>query len=348
MQELIFLNENTTENKIINFYSLSNIILEHVKTVESFAVNRLYYKIVNNAKIKKIENLISELELHIEAEKIKLDFDKLNGCIIFEISKKDRKILYFEELKDEQKEGLTASIGKDTNNNEIDINLTEAPHLLIGGSTGSGKSCILNNIIMSLIRKYNKDYFKAILIDIKQVEFLQFANIPQLATPVITDTEKAIDILNKMVVIMSNRFSILSKKGYRNIQEYNNNEAEKMCYYLIVVDELADLFMQSPDIELVLCRLAQLGRAAGIHLILATQRPDHQTISSKLKVNIPTRIGLTVTNHYDSKIILDQSGAEKLTGKGDFILKKSNGDIIRGQGALIKDINKLLEGVNNG
>ena len=347
MRELDFLNNNTTENKIINFYSLYDVTLEHQKSVESFAVNRLYYKIINNAKIRKIENLINELELYIEAEKIKLDFDKLNGCIIFEISKKDRKILYFEELKDEQKEGLTASIGKDTNNKEITINIAEAPHLLIGGSTGSGKSCILNNIIMSLIRKYNKEYFKAILIDIKQVEFLQFQNISQLATPVITDTEKAIDILNKMIVIMSNRFSILSKKGYRNIQEYNQKEDDKFCYYLIVVDELADLFAQSPEIEVILCRLAQLGRAAGIQLILATQRPDHQTISSKLKVNIPARIALTVTNHYDSKIILDQTGAEKLTGKGDFILKKSNGETIRGQGALIKNINELLRGVVN-
>lgn len=342
MNELELLNNNTTENKIINFYSMYNINLLHLETKESFAVNRFYFKITNNAKIRKIQNLINELELYIEVEKIKLDFDKLKGAIVFETSKKDRKTLNFNELKNEEKEGLTASIGKDINNKEISINLAKAPHLLIAGSTGSGKSCLMNDIIVSLVNKYNKDYFKTILIDIKQVEFTQYKNIPHLATPVITNTDKSIDILNKMIIIMDARYSILSEKGYKNIEEYNQKENDKMCYYLVVIDELADLLMQSPDIELILCRLAQLGRAAGIHLILATQRPDSKTISGKLKVNIPTRIALTVTNMYDSKTILDETGAEKLTGRGEFLLKKSNGEIIRGQGAYIKELEEVL------
>jgi S-DNA-T family DNA segregation ATPase FtsK/SpoIIIE len=343
VNELQFLNNNTTENKIINFYSLYKINLEYIKTVESFAVNRIYYKIVNNAKISKINNLINELELYIEAEKIKLDFDKLNGAIVFEISKKERKILYFEELKNDIKDGLTASIGKDINNNEISIDITKTPHLLIAGSTGSGKSCILNNIIVSLLNKYNADKMQMILIDVKQVEFTPYKNKKQLAIPTITTVEKAIDILNKMVVIMTNRYNILSQKNYRNIEEYNEKEAEKMPNYVIVIDELADLFAQSPDIENILCRLLQLGRAAGIHLILATQRPDSETISGKLKINIPTRIALTVTNAHDSRTILNEAGAEKLTGKGDFLLKKPDGETIRGQGAYIKNIMEVLK-----
>ena len=343
MNELQFLNNNTTENKIINFYSLYKINLEYIKTVESFAVNRLYYKITNNAKISKINNLINELELYIEAEKIKLDFDKLNGYIVFEISKKERKILYFEDLKNDIKDGLTASIGKDINNNEILIDITKTPHLLIAGSTGSGKSCILNNIIVSLMNKYNANKMQMILVDIKQVEFTPYKNQKQLAIPTITSVENAIDILNKMIVIMNYRYNTLSTKNYRNIEEYNQKEAEKLQNYIIVIDELADLFAQSPDIENILCRLLQLGRAAGIHLILATQRPDSQTISGKLKINIPTRLALTVTNAHDSRTILNEAGAEKLTGKGDFILKMANGETVRGQGALIKDINKLLE-----
>lgn len=343
MNELDFLNNNTTENKIINFYSLYKINLDYIKTIESFAVNRLYYKITNNAKIKKIENLIPELELYIEAEKIKLDFDKLNGAIIFEISKKDRKTLYFEELENKETTGLTASIGKDINNNEISIDITKTPHLLIAGSTGSGKSCMLNNIIVSLLNKYNADKMQMILIDIKQVEFTPYKNKKQLATPTITSVENAIDILNKMIVIMNNRYNILSQKNYRNIEEYNQKENDKMCNYIIVIDELADLFAQSPDIEGILCRLLQLGRASGIHCILATQRPDSETISGKLKINIPTRLALTVTNAHDSRTILNEAGAEKLTGKGDFLLKKPDGTITRGQGAYIKNIMEVLK-----
>lgn len=343
MNELQFLNNDTIENKIISFYNLNNVNLNYVKTVESYAVDRICYKIVNNAKITKIKNLIDELELYTEAEKIKLDFNKTNGLIIFEISKKDRKILKFEDLKNDCFEGLTASVGKDCNNNEIAIDLTEAPHLLIAGSTGSGKSCVLNDIIVSLLNKYNEDYLNLILIDIKKVEFTQYENQKQLAIPTITEVDKVVDILNKMIVIMENRYNMLSQKGCRNIQEYNQKEAEKFCYYVIVIDELADLFMQNKDIENIICRLLQLGRAAGIHLILATQRPDSQTISGKLKVNIPTRLALTVTNRHDSTTILNENGAEKLTGKGDFLLKTNNGEIIRGQSAYIENIREVLK-----
>jgi len=343
MNELELLNNNTTENKIINFFTMYDVQLQHVQTISSFSVNRYYFKITNNSKIRKIQNLTSELELYIEIEKIKLDFDKEKGCIVFETSKKDRKILHFNELKNEETKGLTASIGKDINNKEVSINIAKAPHLLIAGSTGSGKSCLMNDIIVSLVNKYDANYFKTVLIDIKQVEFTQYKNIPHLATPVITETDKAIDILNKMIIIMTNRYKILSDLNYKNMEDYNKQEQDKMCYYLIVIDELADLFIQSPDIEILLCRLAQLGRAAGIHLILATQRPDSKTISSKLKVNIPSRLALTVTNHYDSKTILDETGAEKLTGKGEFLLKKSNGEIVRGQGAYIENLEEVLK-----
>lgn len=343
MKELEILNNTETEQKIINFYTIYGVTLEFVKKVDSFSVTRYYYIIKNNSRINKINNLINELQLYVNSEKIKLDFDQLSGCIIFECSKAKRSILYFEDLKNDKMQGLTASIGKNLNNEEIQLNLLDTPHLLIAGSTGSGKSCILNNIITSLVKKYNGNYFRAILIDIKQVEFTQFRDISQLATPIITDTEKAIDILNKMCNIMSTRYNILSANNCRNIEEYNNITSDKMCYYTIIVDELADLFIQAPDIEEILCRLAQLGRAAGIHLILATQRPDRQTITGRLKVNIPSRLALTVSSIYDSRIILDQTGAEKLTGKGDFILKMSNGETVRGQGALIKDISKLLE-----
>lgn len=341
MNELEFLNLETTEQKIVNFYSLHNIQIEYVKKVESFSVDRYFYN-MKKGKISSINNLLNELQLFIEVDKIKLSCENSKGYIIFECSKADRKPLYFEDLKNNIRSGLTASIGKNLNNEEIQLDLLECPHLLVAGSTGSGKSCLLNNIITSLILKYDKNYFKTILVDIKQVEFLQFQNISQLASPIITTTEKAIDILNKLILIMNSRYSLLSQNDCRNIEDFNKKSNDKLCYYLIVIDELADLFIQAPKIEELLCRLLQLGRAAGIHLILATQRPDCQTISNKLKINIPTRIALTVTNSVDSRIILDTKGAEKLTGKGDFILKKSNGDLIRGQSALIKNLHKIL------
>lgn len=335
MNELDFLNNDNIENRIKNFYMQYKIELDFVRKTDSFQIEKYFYKINNAAKIKKINNLIDELELFIKAKKIKLDVDNLNGYIVFEISKKDRKILRFSELRDNIAKGITACFGKDTNNNEISVDISKAPHLLIAGSTGSGKSCLLNSVIQSLNNKYDEEYLKFILVDIKQVEFLQYKNLKKIATPVITNANKAFNILNKMIVIMSSRYEILSKKNCKNVQEYNEKEKEKMCYYAIIIDELADLMMQFPEIETLICRLAQLGRAAGIHLILATQRPDSQTLTGKIKINIPTRIALTVTNVYDSKIILDEPGAEKLTGCGDFIFKKSNGEKIRGQAALI-------------
>lgn len=341
--ELDFLNNNSIENKIVNFFSLYKINLKYNQKISSFSVERYYYSILNNAKIAKIRNLLTELELYVQAQKIKLDFDKDNGNIVFEISKKDRKTLYFEQLENKETEGLTASIGQDINNNEISIDLTKAPHLLIAGSTGSGKSCLLNDIIVSLLNKYNENYLKMILIDIKQVEFTAYKNKKQLAIPTITNVDTATDILNKLIIIMTKRYEILSQSNYNNINNYNENESDKMPYFIIVIDELADLFMQNEEIEIILCRLLQLGRAAGIHLILATQRPDSKTISGKLKINIPTRIALAVTNAHDSRTILNETGAEKLTGKGDFLLKQANGETIRGQSAYIKNILEVLK-----
>lgn len=333
--ELNELNTQTTEQKIIDFMLLNRIELKFVKKIESFQIDKYFYKIMNNAKINKINNIIDELQIYIQVEKIILDVDNLNGCIVFELSKTNRKILKFEELKDDIKEGLTACIGKNTDAEEVNIDITKAPHLLLAGATGSGKSCVLNNIITSLNNKYNDEYFKMILIDVKKVEFLQYSNSKKLATPVITQVDKALSILNKMTKIMDNRYYYLAEKTYKNIFEHNQVENEKMCYYLIVIDEFADLIQQAPEIENAVIRLAQLGRACGIHLIIATQRPSSSVLTGLIKTNISMRLALSVSSYYDSKIILDSKGAEKLTGKGDFLLKYPDGKTIRGQAALI-------------
>lgn len=333
--ELNELNTNTIEQKIIDFMLLNKIELEFVKKIESFQVDKYFYRILNNAKINKINSVIDELQIYIQVEKIILDVDNLSGCIVFELSKQNRDILYFKDLKDNQKDGLTACIGKDTNSEEVNIDLSKAPHLLIAGATGSGKSCIINNIITSINNKYDENYFRMILVDVKKVEFLQYNNSKTLATPVITDIVKALSILNKMCNIMDARYNYLAEKGYKNIQDHNKNELEKMFYYMIVIDEFSDLILQAPEIEQAIIRLAQLGRACGIHLIIATQRPSSKVLTGLIKTNIPMRLALSVSSIYDSRIILDCKGAEKLTGKGDFLLKYPNGEMIRGQAALI-------------
>lgn len=326
----------TIEENIINFMFENNIILEFVNKIESFQVDRYFFKVKNNAKIKKIASVIDELQLRIKNEKIKLEVDNKSGCVVFELSKAKRKILNFEDLKDTNKEGLTACIGQDLDKNNINIDISKAPHILIAGATGTGKSCLINDIITSLINKYSEEELQLILFDVKKVEFLQYNNCNNLAIPVVSEIQETIIILNKICKIMDNRYNYLAQEGFKNIQDYNNNsDKEHMNYYLLVIDEFSDLIMQVPEIEKLIIRIAQLGRACGIHLLIATQRPSREVITGLIKANIPTRIALSVNNYYDSKIILDEKGAEKLTGRGDFLLKYADGSIIRGQAALI-------------
>lgn len=336
MEELNLLNSNGTEEKIITFFGMYNVSLEYIDKIDSFSIKKYFYKVLNNVKLTKIDNLINELQLFLQIDKIKFNVDNVKGCIYFELSKSEHNILYFDELEDVKQDFLSACIGKDTNNSELFLNIEKAPHVLVSGTTGSGKSCLMNNIINSLINKYDKEELKMCLIDIKRVEFMQYNNIEQLATPIITESKKAYEILTKFITIMENRYKEFLKLDAKNISEYNAKTPEKICYYVIIIDELADLFMQLKEIETLLIRLCQLGRAAGIHVICATQRPDSQTITSKLKTNITTRIALSVPDVYSSRVILGESGAEKLTGNGDFLLKQG-AETIRGQAALIRE-----------
>lgn len=255
------LKTETIKEKIIEFMGINHITLEFIKMVESFQVDRYFFIIKNNAKIKKIQSVIDELQLAISVDKIKLEVDNSIGCIVFELSKSNRKILHFKDLKDDVTEGLTACIGKDLNNNNVNIDFSKNPHLLVAGATGSGKSCVINDIITSLINKYDEKDLQLLLFDVKKVEFIQYNNCNNLAIPVITSPNQAYTILNKIVKIMDNRYNFLAEKGYKNIQDYNNKkseEAEKMNYYLLVIDEFSDIIMQVPEIEALIIRIAQL------------------------------------------------------------------------------------------
>lgn len=235
----------------------------------------------------------------------------------------------------------------DISGNPIVADLAEMPHLLIAGATGSGKSVCINTIISSILYKALPSEVKIMMIDPKVVELAVYDGIPHLITPVITDAKKAAAALNWMVAEMERRYQTFAEEGVRDITRYNELNSDKpMAKILVIIDELADLMMISPrEIEDSICRLAQMARAAGIHLIVATQRPSVDVITGLIKANIPSRISFAVSSQVDSRTILDMSGAEKLLGKGDMLFYPVGASKpIRIQGAYIseEEVEKLV------
>lgn len=224
---------------------------------------------------------------------------------------------------------LTFAVGKDISGRSVVANLAKMPHLLIAGTTGSGKSVMTNTLIGSLLYRNSPSDMKLIIVDPKQVEMAQYNDIPHLLTPVITSVEKALSAMKWAVGEMEKRYTLMAEEKVKNIADYNAKMAKsadaekesKMPYIIIVIDEMADLMMMAgKDLEMLIVRIAQKGRAAGVHLVLATQRPEVKVITGLIKANIPGRIAFAVGSQMDSRIMLDQGGAEKLLGKGDMLL----------------------------
>lgn len=235
---------------------------------------------------------------------------------------------------------LNFIIGRDIAGSPVIGDLAKMPHLLIAGQTGSGKSVMINNVLTSMLYRYSPSDLKLILVDPKQVELTPFNDIPHLLAPVIHEPEKCISALKWAVAEMERRLRAMAEVGKRNIEEYNNLKKEEgMPYVVIVIDELSDLMMMAArDVEALVVRVAQKARAAGIHLILATQRPSVDVITGLIKANVPARVAFTTTSQVDSKTIIDGVGAEKLLGKGDMLLQTSNmPKPIRVQAAFISD-----------
>ena len=251
------------------------------------------------------------------------------------------------------KSKITFAVGKDISGDAIVADLKAMPHLLIAGSTGSGKSVCINSIITSFIYKANPDEVKLILIDPKVVELGNYNGIPHLMIPVVTDPSKAAAALNWAVAEMTDRYKKFAEEGVRDLESYNefviaNDEKDRvMPQVVIIIDELADLMMAAPSqIEESICRLAQMARAAGMHLIVATQRPSVDVITGVIKANIPSRIAFAVSSQVDSRTILDMQGAEKLVGKGDMLFNPMGmGKPIRVQGTFVSDteVHKVIE-----
>jgi S-DNA-T family DNA segregation ATPase FtsK/SpoIIIE len=245
------------------------------------------------------------------------------------------------------KGGLPIAMGEDTGGNPVVMDLAALPHALIAGATGSGKSVCINSIVASLLFTKPPDQLRMLMIDPKRVELTPFNGIPHLIAPVIVDVEEVNPALRALMREMFRRYKLMEEVGTRNIAGYNAKEQEHLPYLVLIVDELADLMMVGGvEVEQNLVRLAQLGRATGIHLVLATQRPSVNVVTGLLKANIPARVAFAVASQVDSRVILDTVGAEKLLGKGDMLLLNNDSPKPRRvQGTLVYDeeVDKVVE-----
>lgn len=306
-------------------------------------------------RVNKITNLADDLKLSLAAASIRIEAPIPGKAAVgIEVPNATPSSVYFRELLEgdafaNAKSDLTFAVGKDIAGKLIMADIAKMPHLLIAGATGSGKSVCINTLIMSILYKADPKDVKLIMIDPKVVELSVYNGIPHLFCPVVTDPKEAAAALNWAVREMMDRYNKFKELGVRNISGYNAKikefgEAEsagytKMPYLIVIVDEFADLMMvASKEVEDAVCRLAQLARAAGIHLVLATQRPSVNVITGVIKANIPSRIAFSVSSVIDSRTILDKGGAEKLLGKGDMLFFPSGySEPVRVQGAFVSD-----------
>jgi len=289
-------------------------------------VTTFEFKPLPNIKISKILALQDDLAMALKAQSIRIQAPIPGKDVVgIEIPNEEKQIIYLREILESEifkkaKSPLTLAVGKDIVGEPFVTDLAKLPHLLIAGTTGSGKSVGINDMILSLLYRNSPDELKFIMVDPKMLEFSIYNDIPHLLTPVITDAKKAITALNAMVKEMERRYKLMAKMRVKNIEGYNKKAEEKFPYIVIIIDELADLMMTSgKDVEYSIARLAQMARASGIHLIVATQRPSVDVVTGLIKANLPSRISFKVGQKIDSKVILDQFGAESLLGNGDML-----------------------------
>jgi S-DNA-T family DNA segregation ATPase FtsK/SpoIIIE len=291
-------------------------------------VTTFEFKPLPHIKVSKILALQDDLAMALKAQSIRIQAPIPGKDVVgIEIPNEKVETIYLREILESDifkkaKSPLTLALGKDIVGAPFVTDLKKLPHLLIAGTTGSGKSVGINAMILSLLYRNSPDELKFLMIDPKMLEFSIFNDIPHLLTPVITEPKKAIMALNSMVKEMERRYKLMANARVKNIEGYNAKVSrnEKMPYIVIIIDELADLMMTSgKDVEYSIARLAQMARASGIHLIVATQRPSVDVVTGLIKANLPSRISFKVGQKIDSKVILDQFGAESLLGRGDML-----------------------------
>lgn len=343
-------NGRAIEQTLANF----NIQAKVTKIYKGPRVIQYGINLASGTRASKVKNLAKDLSLALAAESDSIRIDSIEGTSLIgvEVPRKDPASVRLHEIIkgtniEDQKIKLPLYIGKDIIGNLIVKDLTTMPHLLIAGATGTGKSVSMNSIIVGMLMKYSPDDLKFILVDPKMVELSLYNSIPHLLTPVITEKDKVINSLEWALAEMHNRYTLFKEKRVRNITEYNELGLNRMPYIIVAVDEMADLILTARnEIEQKIVRLAQLARATGIHLILATQRPSVNVITGLIKANVPARLALGVTSSVDSRVIIDQVGAETLLGKGDLLMKTPTSvKIKRIQGAFVsnKEIQKVTD-----
>ena len=347
---------NFTENKI-DEKTLEKILLDfgvegEVKKVSQGPVVTLYeFEPAPGVKVSKIINLSEDIARNTSSESARIATIPGSNTIGIELPKPQRENVFLSEIisdinfkKKDTK--LPIALGKSISGLPITGDLSTMPHLLIAGTTGSGKSVCINTIILSLLYKHSPEKCKFILIDPKMLELSTYEGIPHLLCPVITEAKKAASVLGWVVKEMENRYKLMTKVGVRNIDGYNEKHKISMPYIVVIVDEMSDLMLVAgKDIENYIQKLSQMARAAGIHIIMATQRPSVDVITGTIKANFPTRISFQVTSKIDSRTILGEQGAEQLLGKGDMLYMTSANRMTRIHAPFVSE--GEIEKINN-
>ncbi len=349
--------ENSNKNEAHDPEFLEQILLDfgvngNIKKVSHGPVVTLNeFEPAAGVKVSKIINLSDDIARNTSSESARISTIPGSNTIGIELPNNSRENVYLSEiLKDsdfKKKEfKLPIALGKSISGKPIVGDLSSMPHLLIAGTTGSGKSVCINTIILSLLYRHTPDKCKFILIDPKMLELSTYEGIPHLLCPVITEAKKAASVLGWVVKEMESRYRLMTKESVRNIDGYNSKHKLPMPYIVVVVDEMSDLMLVAgKEIENYIQKLSQMARAAGIHIIMATQRPSVDVITGTIKANFPTRISFQVTSKIDSRTILGEQGAEQLLGKGDMLYMSSANRIIRIHAPFVSD--SEIEKINN-
>ena len=306
-------------------------------------------------KISTIINLADDISRSMGVGAVRIAQIYGTQYLGVEVPNRQRETVTIKELLSDKnfknsQHKIPICVGKDISGNIEVIDLSKTPHLLVAGTTGSGKSVFINTLLASILYKFSPDELRLILIDPKMLELSVYNDIAHLLTPVVTEPKKAILALKWVCKEMERRYTLMNEKNTRNLENYNNVSQEKLPFIVVFIDEMADLMMTAgKEVEHYVQRLAQMARACGIHLVMATQRPSVDIITGSIKANFPSRISFQVASKYDSRTVLGEIGAEQLLGNGDMLMSKNSGNLIRYQSAFISDneVNKLIQEIKN-
>ena len=353
--------QKETGEKIVEILKSFNIKVELVNARKGPNVTQYEFKLASGTKINDVLNLHKEIAMGLAVRSVAIGQVEGTSYLGIQVPNESVSTVTLDNvLENSKKEGLSVGLGVNLKGEAISADILKLQHLLIGGSTGSGKSACINAMICSLIKEYNPDQVKLVLVDPKKVELAAYKSVPHLLMPIITDPKKASDTLEELCGVMDKRYTTFEKVGVKNIESYNKlvvsardagKDVKLMPYVVVIIDELADLMQTAgKEVESSIKRLTQLARAAGIHLIVATQRPSVDVVTGVIKSNIPSRVAFTTASGVDSRTILDTQGAEKLLGKGDMLFKPvGSSNATRLQGAFVSDeeIEDIVKEVNS-